>query len=114
MIANYDAVQARVIEKANGFHATGDSARGSDEQIRDAYAPAIQAARAMNPEFAALQPIFDELVEFRLSFKVKLTMMEASSENSLVIAHLKHLLQSKEGDIGKRISVVDVIQNFYL
>ena len=100
MVENFDAHTSAIMEKCKGVTARADSADGTPEEVRDQYVAFISEGEQIEPEIPPLDPEFEELTQFHLNFKAKYTPVDVRSEYGQMIAHLKHLLQSKEGEIA--------------
>ena len=100
MVSRFDAHTTQIIEKCRSVSHMADNAGGSPYEIRDQYIALIGQGQQIEPEVAPLTPEFEELQEFHLNFKAKFTPSDVHSEYEQMIAHLRHLLQSKEGEIA--------------
>jgi hypothetical protein len=105
MVANFNAAASAILEKLAAYRTAADQAAGSDEAIREAYLYSIQVTEPVLAEIQALQPPFDELIQFKLNFKVKSMVVDVNAEHELLLAHLRHLLQGKEGEIALKAKI---------
>jgi actinin alpha len=97
-----------ILEKLVASWTAADEADGSDEDIREAYLYNIEITEPVLAAIQALQPPFDELIEFKLNFKVKSRVVNVNAEHELLLAHLRHLLQGKEGDIALKAKIARI------
>ena len=100
MVENFDAHTTAILDKCRGVTAKTDSAAGEPEEVRDQYIALLAEGEQIEPEIPDLTPEFEELTQFHLNFKAKYTPTDVRSEYEQMIAHIRHLLQSKEGEIA--------------
>jgi actinin alpha len=103
-----NAAASVILEKLVASRAAADEAGGSDDDIREAYLYNIEVTEPVLAAIQALQPPFDELIEFKLNFKVKSMVVDVNSEHELLVAYLRHLLQGKEGDIVLKAKIARI------
>jgi actinin alpha len=99
MVDNFDSSTSQIVAKIKDFNTKADEIQGTPIEIRDFYAKTIEDIAPVQGEIDSLDAPFKELIEFKLNFKVKLAVTDVQSEFDIVVAHVKHLLQSKQGEI---------------